>query len=528
MGYPDHQFHSTIFRFFLCTSLVLLLSFSFPPMEGFAVPPPTPSGLPPGDWDHVVITDQSLKSAFMPLAKHRRAQGLRSRIISTHAVARWSGQDDLMEAIRWFVATAHQEWGTRYVMLGGDAEFIPVPLGYFQSQYFSWDIPMDLYYAAPNGEWDLDGDGILGEFGDDAPDLTPVVALGRAPVSDRREAQSFVKKVIAFESVGSADNYDVLLAAEVGSPYPWQPGMEVQFDFAREMEELAEVLTDWESVGNFQRLYQNWEAWPDAAPLSPTGFLDALNADHHRFFSMMIHGIAETWSMGPDYLRPEHLEALEGMNHPLFMVPGVTQATDCRQEGVLEKLLVLPRGGCAGAMGPSATFYLVPANQFFQNFWQGMAEGTWERVGDNYRQVLVDLLEVYPQSSVALTTLQCMSIFGDPALLFLPVQGDAIFPDSKVELVLTASASPNPFNPTTEISFVLPGSPGTMFPTVVDIYDLGGRRLVRLVDDDLGPGSHSILWRGKDAAGRSVGSGLFFARIRAGDHSSVVKLILVE
>ena len=528
MGYPKHQFRSTIFRFFLCTSLVLLLSICFPTLEGFAAPPPTPSGLPPGEWDHVIITDQSLAHSFIPLANHRQAQGLRCRILTTDYLLRWSLKINLMESIRWFVSTASEEWGTRYVMLGGDAEFIPVPLGFFESPNFSWEIPLDLYYAAPNGEWDLDGDGILGEFGDDAPDLTPVVALGRAPVSDRMEARSFVDKVIAFESQDPAELHDVLLAAEVGSPYPWQPGMEVHIDFAWLMEELVEILDDWNSVGDFQRLYQNWEAPPYGEPLSRASFLEALNAGRHRFFSMMIHGIAETWSMGPDYLRPEHLGALDAMNHALFMVPGVAQATDCRQEGVLEKLLVLPRGGCAGAMGPSATFYLAPANQFFQNFWQGIADGTWDRVGDAFRQVMADLFQTYPQNSPFLATLECMSIFGDPAMLLLPVQGGVNILDPKVEPVLAAHASPNPFNPTTKIFFVLPGTSESVLPTVVEIYDLRGRRLIRLLDADLAPGSHSIHWRGKDAAGRSVGSGLFFARISAGDHRTVVKLILVE
>ena len=119
-----------------------------------------------------------------------------------------------MPAIRWVVAEAAEQWGTRYVLLGGDAELIPVPLGYFATDYFQWEIPVDLYYAAPYGEWDSDGDGYLGEWEQDAPDLTPVAALGRAPVSDAAETAVFVDKVIAFETGCDPEIRDMLLAAE--------------------------------------------------------------------------------------------------------------------------------------------------------------------------------------------------------------------------------------------------------------------------------------------------------------------------
>lgn len=528
MGYPAHKFHSTIFRFFLCTSLVLVLSFILPTLEGYAEIPPSSSGLPPGDWDYLIITDSSLIRSFTPLAEHRGAQGLNSRVLSTQELQRYSLQTNLRDAIRWFVATAHRDWGTRYVLLGGDAEIIPVPLGYYENPPFSWDIPLDLYYAAPHGEWDLDGDGLLGEYADDDPDLTPVVALGRAPVSDPGEARSFVNKVIAFEAQGGSDTFDVLLAAEVGLPYPWQPGMEVRIDFARNMEDVASGLATWEFMGAIQRLYQDWESWPGAEPLSPAGFLDALNTGHHRFLGMMTHGNAHTWSLGPDYLRPEDLEALDGMDHSLFMVPAVPGATDCRQVGVLETLLVIPEGGCVGAVGPSALFYIFPADQFILPFWQGMTDNSCERVGDAYRQALASALDFFSPGSPVLATLECMSIFGDPALLILPTAKNGFVSASRVETELVAHATPNPFNPATEISFVLPGNPGTRLSTVVEIFDLGGRRLTRLLEENLEPGAHSVRWRGEDASGRSVGAGLFFARIRAGGQRTVVKLILVE
>ncbi len=293
MGYPVHNLRSDFPRFILGASLILLLAICFPTLKGYAATPHLPSGLPPGEWDHLIITDELLAPAFHPLVKHRQGQGLPSRVITIQELGGWSSQNNLMEAIRWFIAEAEQQWGTRYVLLGGDAGIIPVPLGFFESTYYSWDIPLDLYYAAPNGEWDLDGDGILGEFEDDDPDLTPVVALGRAPVSSVDEARAFVNKVIAFETGSDPANSDVLFAAEVGSPHPWTPGMDVQMDFAWMMEDVADILAGVEGLGDIQRLYQNWEGNPHGEPLSPSDFLLAMRTGHHRFSGLMLYGIVD-------------------------------------------------------------------------------------------------------------------------------------------------------------------------------------------------------------------------------------------
>lgn len=528
MGFPDHHIHSAYLRFFLCTGLVLLLAICLPSHDGLATEPPTPSPLPSGDWDHVIITEKALIPSFAPLAEHRTGQGLNCRVISLQEMRRWTWQNNLRDAIRGFIAQANREWGTRYVLLGGDAEIIPVPLGFFESPQFSWDIPLDLYYAAPNGEWDLDGDGILGEIEDDDPDLTPVVALGRAPVSDRTEAQAFVDKVLAFETAESAGTHQVLLAAGVGTPFPWVPGMPVQFDFAWVMEEVAVILSGWEAISDIQLLYENWEEPPYGEPLFPASFLGALNAGHHRFMSLLIHGIADTWALGPDYLTVEDLDELTGMDHSLFMVPWAAQAADYREEGVLETMFNLPVGGCVGALAPSSMFYISPANWFAMNFWEVVASESGERIGDAYLETTVEMLEFYSTNSYALSTLQCLSIVGDPALLLLPevVRGNSQSLNSAQTLF--TSVSPNPFNPATEISFVLPGEPGKVFPTVVEIFDLAGRRLNRILEADLAPGTHSVRWQGQDESGKKVGSGLFFGRIQAGEHQTVVKLILVE
>ena len=78
---------------------------------------------------------------------------------------------------------------------------------------------------------------------------------------------------------------------------------------------------------------------------------------------------------------------------------------------------------------------------------------------------------------------------------------------------------PNPFNPLTTIEFALP----TATRVQIDVFDLRGRRVTRLLDGSLPAGRHSVKW---DATG--VASGAYFYRIEAGDFVQTRRMILVK
>ena len=83
---------------------------------------------------------------------------------------------------------------------------------------------------------------------------------------------------------------------------------------------------------------------------------------------------------------------------------------------------------------------------------------------------------------------------------------------------------PNPFNPMTTLRFELPGA-GTVR---LSVFDVAGRRVRTLVDGALAAGSHEIVWDGRDAAGRDVGSGSYLARLEFGGQSQTVRMGLVR
>jgi hypothetical protein len=86
-------------------------------------------------------------------------------------------------------------------------------------------------------------------------------------------------------------------------------------------------------------------------------------------------------------------------------------------------------------------------------------------------------------------------------------------------------ASPNPFNPQTEISFMLPAS---LQRVSLSIYDLRGRRVARLLDGYYTGIVGSVIWTGFDDAGVHVSTGVYIAQLAIGPKLSSTKLVLVK
>lgn len=92
---------------------------------------------------------------------------------------------------------------------------------------------------------------------------------------------------------------------------------------------------------------------------------------------------------------------------------------------------------------------------------------------------------------------------------------------------------PNPFNPVTTITFEIPssgghGEGGEKVETTLSVFDVRGRCVAVLLEEELGPGTYKVTWDGKDFLGRQVSSGLYFYRIDSGSFTSTRKMVLVK
>jgi hypothetical protein len=83
---------------------------------------------------------------------------------------------------------------------------------------------------------------------------------------------------------------------------------------------------------------------------------------------------------------------------------------------------------------------------------------------------------------------------------------------------------PNPFNPSTTISFDLPKRGSVKLV----VYDLLGREVRKLIDKEMSAGTHSITWDGTTATGKPAASGTYFFKLTADGVTKSVKGMLVK
>jgi hypothetical protein len=81
------------------------------------------------------------------------------------------------------------------------------------------------------------------------------------------------------------------------------------------------------------------------------------------------------------------------------------------------------------------------------------------------------------------------------------------------------SVRPNPFNPTTVISYQLPA----ISRVNLKVYDAAGRMVATLVDGWRAAGAHEVTFDGQGLA-----SGMYFVKMMAGDYVSVQKMVLLK
>jgi len=83
---------------------------------------------------------------------------------------------------------------------------------------------------------------------------------------------------------------------------------------------------------------------------------------------------------------------------------------------------------------------------------------------------------------------------------------------------------PNPFNPITTLSYDLPEDALVN----ITIYDMMGRQVKTLINDQQTAGYRSVQWNGTNNIGQPVSAGLYLYTIQAGDYSQTRKMVLLK
>ena len=94
----------------------------------------------------------------------------------------------------------------------------------------------------------------------------------------------------------------------------------------------------------------------------------------------------------------------------------------------------------------------------------------------------------------------------------------------EIDRTVLYSNYPNPFNPTTHITFSIPKEGKVN----LSVYNIKGQLVKTLVNRRIISGSHIVNWNGQDNAGKRVSSGVYFYKLKTAEKEISKKMLLLK
>ena len=326
-----------------------------------------------GTVDMVIITSSEQAAEYQRLADFKTRTGIYTVVRTLDWIrTNYPGGVDKQESIRLFIRDAVSQWGTAYVLLGGDSDVLP-PRYIHAASPIVEDIPTDLYFSDVDGNWNADGDSQFGEAqatgkSGDAVDMYPDAWVGRLPSQDAATASILVDKTLAYEQAPPADTRNkVVFASEVLNPGTWTPGATAVFDGAAVSESVVDSL----AAGIVPvRLYENYTAWPGAVAENKQAVIDSLNQGC-AFFHHIGHGHTNVMSLGIGglTLTNSDVDALHNGNKTFVLYASncISAAFDYNCIG--ERFLLNPNGGSVAVLGSTRESFADTQTGWIRQFY---------------------------------------------------------------------------------------------------------------------------------------------------------------
>lgn len=392
--------------------------------EGF-LPTAAPSLLGSGV-SYLIVTNEEMAPAFQELADLRTAQGLPAVVVTREFIAaNYRNGADIQETIRMFVRDAYELWGIDYLLLGGDTDVLPPR--YVDNSYYptgsSTLIPVDLYFACLDGNWNANGNALYAEPASgldlaDQADLANEIFVGRATVSSPQDVAVFVDKVIAYESAPATAKWTnrALFAAEVLFPDDWPLDPTISLDGAQfadqQINELIVPCTDME----YLRMYQTNTLFPWDMPLTRAALIDSLDAGHYGIVNQIGHGYYFNMSVADANFMNSDADALVNGSH-LFMIYALNCASAAFDYSCLmERFVQNPSGGSVCSLGSARAAFPYNSNNYQQEFFDLLyCQGKF-RVGEVMALSRLPFIGSTANNYVDRWTFENYTLLGDPAL----------------------------------------------------------------------------------------------------------------
>lgn len=292
-----------------------------------------PGGLcdPSDDYDYVIITTTKNGLDYWPttnstpynwkslMDKHEQDDNLKCTLVTIQEITACSDYhssdplfNDLQAHIREFCKDAYEDWGTSYIFIGGDDEWIPARHMKYEHE---GNVDSDLYWSNLNLTFNGDHDALWGEEGDPGFDFYSELFIGRITCDTPQDVSNWMTKsfyyadatdmdylenaafygcitgwpcqgddFIDFSAIKGTDNW---LGPRPGAHGPYPSWLGFLFGF-----ETWNAL----NPGNEYNLSQKWAACPPnpgwmggSESAAIAGMKNAINNDHVTLISGIAH-----------------------------------------------------------------------------------------------------------------------------------------------------------------------------------------------------------------------------------------------
>jgi len=251
----------------------------------------TPSCRPPAPsyqgFGYLIVAPEALLPVVQDFEDYKASQGfLADRVSLEEVLANSPGADDPEKIRNYLMAYSMLTPAREFVLLVGSMDTMPMRVAYPDPYDHSpaSAVPTDFYYEELTSNWDADGDGFLGEYGDDmskeTEDYRPELYVGRIPWDDDSQVRAILETILVYEQELSP-RMRRALAAGVTIAETCDTAMVLN---------LAESFLFAPSGYETITLYEDCPSANPDFPLSRENFLGQWEAQEPGFVLMFSHG----------------------------------------------------------------------------------------------------------------------------------------------------------------------------------------------------------------------------------------------
>ncbi|MFH1161884.1 MAG: T9SS type A sorting domain-containing protein [Candidatus Jorgensenbacteria bacterium] len=323
-----------------------------------------------------------------------------------------------------------------------------------------------------------------------------------------------------FRSTDEGGNWDFVWSAGGGGCFLAKPDGSILGGMGWRITQSDDGGITWREIFYDSRNYFNVE---ELAMNPKTGSIFAGVADTIGLGVLRSTNDGKTWHQSNEGLGDLHVWAVAADSNGIVYAgverKGLYRSTD--DGDTWEKV----PGFDASARNGTAIFVLKPNLMFVGFGWLGGGDpsgkgGVFKCDGKEWTQIVADstLVMSLAVKGKSLLVGTWNAIYRVDGAIDTPTAVDD-YPSSVPTAFVLSQNYPNPFNPSTTIEFSLPKRSDVS----VTIWNTIGQKIETLVDGEMEPGTHRIVW---DAG--SFPSGVYFYQLKAGAFTETKWMVLVK